>query len=276
MTKFRATCFVIGALLTGCSDSPERAAQQDSNETNSLAEPTAEPLECRPDDAAAISLVEFSPSSGDRVPFRCLRFTDSAAVTANSREYRVIDIDGDRAGGSTGVLQIPLHEIKTKGFLRGRKLAVASDGTRFGAIERECEAIKAAGVEQVLALVSAADMPRRISARDFVAERSYGVWQFVNRTSLDELDSPLLTTGNSPTVDLSRDLSKKNHGLVRTLVIFDSSDHESLSALPSVDDNNPVFVLDGGLVGLRQFEAEATAMAKALARPRIGERGCAG
>lgn len=236
-----------------------------------------ETLECRADDGSWQHLeVSFSPAA-QSVPFRCIRFenaadsvADSVADSQGSRAQHVVNITGESVSGQ---LQIALHEIKTKHFLQGRPLAIVSDGKNFGAIERECVAMRAAGIDDVTAVIPAKTgaIPR-MSAREFIAERAYGVWRFENHTSQPELESPLFSAAANPEIDFSEQ-RQGSVGLVRTLVVYDNHAEEA-GNLPTTGAGQ-VFILEGGLEGLKQYEQEAAAMARAQARPRISERGCA-
>lgn len=219
-------------------------------------------------------------------PFRCLRFVSAKEARLREEPMNIVDI---RRNGADGSLQIPLHEIKTKAFLRSRPLAIVSDGKHFGALEKECGDIKASGVPEVVAILPSvsdrADSETRFAEelptmlpQEFVAERPFGRWQIVDLTSTGDLRSPLFRNMQSPKT-LVDDLRERAPvvGLERTLVVSDDG------RLPDTADfrsaragTGQLFILEGGMKGFARFQADATAMARALERPRIGERGCNG
>ncbi len=239
-------------------------------------------FECRADAEDSSAYPPFSPQASAHVPFQCLEFADAAGFEAKYHDYHIVDIEAsdDGVGTSAGILRIALHEIKTKAFLRGRKVAIVSNGKRFGAMERECKAIRGSGVEDVVALLNTGPVTGEraiISAREYVGERPYGIWRVENRTSNAEFSSALLvdTAGIEPLLARQQQRNRSS-GPVRTLVVLDGEADGRPLGDSRATNIGYSFVLEGGLDGLRQFETEATAMARAQARPRIGERGCRG
>lgn len=281
-------------LLPACDDGGSTATVQTENTTTNAPNVSEDPVElaCRREDdiqqslLAAEHLAETlkSPESGV-TPFRCLRFSDEAAVTSDYAGTSVVNISGEpaRASTSSRELRVPLHEIKTKAFLNGRSLVVISDGRQYAALEKECNAIKAAGVSEVIALlpehaasVGGEVVTPKLTPREFLAERSYGAWHIVNLTS-DDLPALLAMADNRRDGRIRATGDEGGTGLERTLIVLDGAQTgEVKKSDNSGEYRGQVFVLDGGLDGLRKFQNEATAMARALARPRINERGCAG
>ena len=216
---------------------------------------------------------------------------DSATLGDRNTSIQVVDIQGGHAQRNPGVasLRIPLHAIKTKAFLHGKSLAILSDGKRYAALEKECEAIKASGVDNVMALVPrtpdrSADIDHQVSnlpgmlPQEFIAERAFGVWKIVNLTSIEDLQSPLFQNVDNESAEAGHAAGEGNAvGLQRTLVVVDDSTRPGEDVLSGLQNRKgQTFLLNGGLAGLRRYEAEATAMARALSLPRISERGCAG
>ena len=246
-------------------------------------------LTCRQEDTVAdgIVAIEALPSHWStpdtiRAPFRCIRFSEMQALSDAEPPLNVINVSGGATrAGVQRELVIPLHEIKTKAFLAGRTLAIVSDGTQYGALERECPAIKASGVSDVIALLPTIPDGRlgdrtvgRMSPRDFVAERAYGAWHVVNLTN-DALPPLLEAVDSSVGSDMFR--PSNSRGLERTLIVAGNNLSSDAALLGDPQRfRGQVFVLDGGVAALRKFQSEASAMARALERPRIGERGCAG
>jgi len=227
----------------------------------------------------------------DMTPFRCLRFLNAADISSADVDVRIVNVTRDDSTTLVAgkQLHIPLHEIKTKAFLRDRSLAIVSDGKRFAALEKECQDIKASGIEDVIAVLPDAvqvtagldDLSlavEKMSPQQFIAERAYGHWQFVNLSSEEKLNSPLfLSLGATDRNKIKMKQQASRSGLERTLIIMDDDDLPDADVLSGISEyRGQVFVLDGGLSGLQHYQSAATAMARALARPRIGERGCAG
>ena len=288
------TCMLSVMLLPGCDDTRSTGTVQTANTITDAPNVSASNVElaCRREDDIQQSLLEaehlaetLRSSGSERTPFRCLRFSGAAAVSSDQASTSVVNISGeaDSASASSRELRIPLHEIKTKAFLKGRALVVISNGRQYAALEKECHSMKAAGVTDVLALlpqrassVGGEVVTPKMTPREFVAERSYGAWHIVNLTSEDlppliamadsRRDRPIRATGD-----------EGGAGLERTLVVLDEAwTGEFNRSDTSSEYRGQVFVLDGGLDGLKKFQDDATAMARALAQPRISERGCAG
>lgn len=292
-----AACATGFLLLAGCgSDAQPSATTHDGGAVSMAAEDDVD-LACRRDDGQALGADDgqLSPSMtrvpGDMTPFRCLRLLSAADLSSAGHEIRIVNVmhDGFNTPASSKQLHISLHEIKTKAFLRDRPLAIVSDGKRFAALEKECQDIKASGIEDVIAvlpdsvqLAAGSDglslTVEKMSPLEFIAERAYGHWQFVNLSSDEDLRSPLFlsldkTDGNK--IRMKQQVSRT--GLERTLIVTDGDDLPNVDVLEGLSEyRGQVFVLDGGLSGLQRYQAEATAMVRALARPRINERGCAG
>ena len=293
----RATSIAALLILSGCdADTPSAAALGDDIGAASPEVPAnADDLVCRQDDSGQV-LIEtaseqlFSATDAriEKRPFRCLRLLGAADVSSSNNKLHVVNIASDGLE-SPGQLHIPLHEIKTKGFLRDRSLAILSDGKQFAALEKECSDIKASGVADVIALLPTNPQPTaarneqhtnvpHITPREFVAERAFGVWHFVDLTSGGGLESPLFRAAAAPNA-LTRAVKRNGSGtgLERTLVISDNGSLPSGADLSAIEaGRGQAFVLEGGMQGFSRFQAEAIAMARAQARPRINERGCAG
>ena len=237
-----------------------------------------------------VSLPGYAATSGDYTPFRCLRFIDAVDVEAAGAEFQVVDIRKQSGHGDSRFdgLRIPLFEIKAKSFLRQRQVAILSDGRRYAALEKECDAIKAIGVRDVYAVLQPAMPVRRQGAdivayramlpKDFVAERRFGVWTIVNLTSEESINEPVFQGSNMrPYAGGESPGSGAGAGLQRTLIVTDSgAEPHDAERADRYAGSGQVFVLQGGLQQLRQFRVESTAMALALAQPRISERGCSG
>ena len=278
-----AMCCAVAALLMGCGDAAQERmteGQSSPEQADAVYGETSTQFECRPGDDDPSSHPAFSPLAVTRLAFHCLQFANAEGFSTGKEDYFVIDIEPGNGDGGTsgGMLRIPLHEIKTKAFLDGRSIAIVSNGKRFGALERECAAIREVGVQDVVALLDTRDMAEEgvaISVREFVAERPYGIWRIENRTTEPDLKSPVLVNkaGVEPVL-VDQQQRDGSNALVRTLVVVDPENEKTWNISGNVRVAGYVFVLEGGLQGLRQFEAQAIAMARAQARPRIGERGC--
>ncbi len=292
----RAGCVMSVLIFTGCADEVPSASSPDGNESISSLPVEADGLVCQRDDGAQsipdIGGQIYSPlasAASKKTLFRCLRFLSATDISRIDHDMQLVNIGLDNADAAltTGQLRIPLHEIKTKAFLRDRSIAIISNGRQFAALEKECTDIRASGIDDVIAVLpTAAQLTAdrdgqlmnapKMKPQEFISERAYGVWHFVNLTDQESLESPLFVDTNEPRV-VARKITARGSttGLVRTLVVFDSD-------APSVTRKGPraspiegqTFVLEGGLAGLQRYEVEATAMALALARPRINERGC--
>lgn len=292
-----AACVTGFLLLAGCgSDATPSKTTDDGGAITSAAEDDVE-LACRRDDGPTLGADDNQLSASmtrvpsDMTPFRCLRLLNAADVSSAGHDVRIVNVmhDGSNTPASSKQLHIPLHEIKTKAFLRDRSLAIVSDGKRFAALEKECQDIKASGIEDVIAVLpelvqlsAGSDglslSVEKMSPLEFIAERAYGHWQFVNLSSDEDLRSPLflsLDTTDRNNINMKQQASRA--GLERTLIVTDGDDLPDADFLTGLSGyRGQVFVLDGGLLGLRRYQSEATAMVRALARPRINERGCAG
>jgi len=295
----RVSLLACSLVFYGCSaDTQPVISQADDIAATSAEESVdADELACRQDEsdeslaaAAFGQLASATSSPVSKRAFRCLRLLDAADVSSADREIHVVNV-AKSSPQTPGQLRMPLHEVKTKGFLRGRSLAIVSDGKQFAALEKECMAIKASGVSDVIAVLP--EMSAEIGARDeefagaqeispkeFIAERAYGVWRIVNFTERQKLRSPLLADSGARALVTNKALAgRSNAGLVRTLLVFEDDGirtDQARAGAHTQSFSGQTFVLQGGLAGLQRFEAEATAMAMALARPRINERGCAG
>jgi hypothetical protein len=241
--------------------------------------------------ADTLSAVLLSlPGEDVATPFRCLRFLD-ADFGGHGDETTLVDIRLARVEGEpqpARVLRMPLHEIKTKGFLRDRRIAILSDGKRYAALEEECPDIRAAGVAGVFAVVAdygrmslPSDEPAPFRAatmtpEQFIAERRYGIWHVVDFSREGSSEPLLLPAGGTAPRDIeSADGPGSAVHVERTLVVFDDEASTDVEQLAGSDRLvGQVFVLEGGLKGLRRYRSEAAAMAVALAGPRIDERGC--
>jgi hypothetical protein len=293
----RANSIAALLILSGCgADAPPAAALGDDIGTaTSEVAATADDLVCRQDDgdqvlfaSASEQLFSATETGIEKRPFRCLRLLGAADISSSSDKLHVVNIVSDDVE-APGQLRIPLHEIKTKGFLRDRSVAILSDGKQFAALEKECSDIKASGVADVIALLptGSQSMAAReelhtnvpvITSREFVSERAYGVWHFVDLTSGAGQKSPLFRAATAPNT-LTRIVKKSGSGtgLERTLVISDDGSLPSAADLSAIDaGRGQTFVLAGGMQGFSRFQAEAIAMARARSRPRINERGCNG
>ena len=290
--------FVLSTLIfAGCegSESTESILEDDIDasavppvaDSESFACQRTDVVESYPELAASVSAsLPLMSEATLTTPFRCLRLLDAAELSRREEAVNEVDI---RRDGADGRLQIPLHEIKTKAFLRHKSLAIVSDGKHFAAIEKECNDIKASGVTDVFAVLPLTSRPTgddgyslshlsRILPQEFIAERAFGVWHIVDLTSKGDLDAPLFR--NTEAIrEIAHDAKRGGSvvGLERTLIVFDDG------RLPGEDDlaslrmrHGQVFVLDDGIKGFLRYRDEATAMARALARPRINERGCNG
>ena len=258
------------------------------------AEPRSSELLCRREDADAGSadalniLLGSLPGAGEPTPFRCLRFL-AADDLGRDHDATIVDIraeNPDDAAAYGRRLRMPLHEIKTKGFLRDRRVAILSDGTRYAALEEECPDIKASGVAGVFAILAGRQeappnaqpsslVAATMTPQEFIAERRYGIWHIVD-FSREGRGEPLLLQSEGTTAQHENSAERGSAvRLERTLVVFD--DKTSID-LDEVTEGHrlvgQVFVLEDGLAGLKRYRSEAAAMAVALAGPRIDERGC--
>jgi len=295
-----ATLVTSTLLLTGCGNEPPSSVEAETDaaegaDSHVAAEDSVD-LACRrDDDGQSINSFEVQSSSSMTqvvtTPFRCLRLLSVADISSAGNDVRIVDIGREAADGPAAgrQLRIPLHEIKTKAFLRGKSLAIVSDGTQFAAIEKECNDIKASGIGDVIALLPELAKPlgesddllpyvARLTPPEFIAERAYGNWHFINLSSDETLRSPLfIRTGQTNGNPLEAKQHGTGSGLERTLIIVDGDNLPAANVLSRIPRNRgQMFLLDGGLSGLERFQAEAIAMARALAQPRINERGCAG
>lgn len=215
-------------------------------------------------------------------PFRCLRLL-SAEARRDEEGMTFVDI-GNGQQVATPVrrnLRMPLHEIKTKTFLRGGRVGLVSDGKRFAAMEKECENITASGVRDVAAVLAVdAELQTQletIAPHEFIVERRYGRWHIVNKTSEQPLAEPYLNADAPASVGDTSRRGSASAGLERTLIVYDDAigiDNALVVRNDSV--HGQAFVLEGGIAGFRRYRMEASAMAIARAGPRINERGCGG
>jgi len=286
----------LGLAFAGCdgSEVADRSPEKDNGADAVLADVDDQgALACERSDTAGDfpgepARLSLAPMSAEvtTTPFRCLRFVSAEEAQLSEEPMNTVDI---RKVGADGQLQIPLHEIKTKAFLRNKPLAVVSDGKNFAALEKECNDIKASGVPEVVAVLPqvqdksvgnrrfAEELPT-IRPQEFVAERPFGRWHIVDLTSTGGLESPLFKNlESSKTLVDDMKLRGPVAGLARTLVVSDDGrmpDSPILGAMRA--SLGQVFLLEGGMKGFARFQADATAMARALERPRISERGCNG
>ncbi len=280
-------------IFTGCADEMSSTSSPDGDISVSSLPVDVDEYACQRDDgadslsiAAGWQLVSASHTAVEKTPFRCLRLLRAADVSSTDSALHRVNIA--REGSDlAGQLRIPLHEIKTKAFLRDRSIAIFSNGRQFAALEKECTDIRASGIDDVVAVLPTAakltaDRDEQLmnapmmTPPEFIAERAYGVWHFVNLTDQEVLESPLFANTNKPGLVVARKSGRgSTAGLVRTLVVFNNVGPTEAQKVPQVPPfAGQVFVLLGGLDGLQRYEAEATAMARALARPRLNERGC--
>lgn len=291
--------FCVAVASSACSRGDSGSVEAESiSEVDQLTESSdSQNLVCTRDDdfgdfvPVNVELSDIFTSQTERTPFRCLRFVDATTLHEKNTAMQLVDIREGAVQGHSGGhrLQLPLHEIKTKAFLRGKSLAILSDGKRFAALENECDAIKESGISEVVAVLptltertdelmdDVSQLPRMMP-QEFIAERSFGAWHVINATGTENFKSPLFRAAAIDRANTNTVTGRRSAvGLVRTLIVFDSSelpDRETLSDLHM--SGGQAFVLDGGAAGMERYQIEATAMARALAGPRINERGCAG
>ena len=291
---------ICGMAVAGCgNETPTYSAPSVDAVANPLSnESESDAVACRKEDYAdegydfnAQFLAQHDLAAKTNTPFRCLRLVESMESSRSERDHLFVNIgdNSSEAGDAKGELRIRLHEIKTKAFLHDRRIAILSNGKQFAALEKECGDIKASGVADIVAIlpthsvpagdrnVTISDLPR-ISPREFITERSFGVWRVVNLTGGD-LESPLFLGMASTLPGEAVDYGQRRAGasLVRTLIVAEGNNPAAAVASLKLQANGGLtFVLDGGLSSLHRFQVEATAMARARAGPRINERGCAG
>jgi hypothetical protein len=291
----QVACVISFLILAGCGEDTQSVSNDrgDTEISSPPASAATDDMVCQRDDgiqgllaADARQPAVASQTVIEKTPFRCLRLLSAADISSADNKLLSVNI-AQNGSDATGQLQIPLHEIKTKAFLRDRSIAIFSSGRQFAAIEKECTDIRASGIDDVIAVLPPAAQltadngehvmkAPRMTAPEFIAERAYGVWHFINLTDQETLESPLFVDTNEPGLSIAgKPGSGSNTGLVRTLVVFDGDVPAEDRKLPGgLSFAGQTFVLQGGLAGLQRYEAEATAMALALARPRINERGC--
>lgn len=183
-----------------------------------------------------------------------------------------------------GSLNIPLHVVKTKAFLRSEPIVLVDQGRVSAALEEGCAALKRAGFSNVSVLQgglrawragrgplegeegSAGDLDHLMPAELF-AERTRDDWlvlilsrdkQATLRCWLPPRAEQVAAVGDAAIRAIKAAVAKGRRASPRLRVVAASDsgtdqDHTTLSALLAKAGVTDAFYLEGGLAGYREF-----------------------
>jgi len=213
----------------------------------------------------------------------------------------VRDVQRFDASHIPGALNIPLHLVKTKSFLRAGRIVLVDEGWGSARLERECARLADAGFGSVRILAGGMNIwprrggplagtrvvtagPARISPAEFVEARGDPAWVIVNTESGERdfgywLPRHVTIPFEDGTEVLAAELKGligRHRGFCRLLVIdARGAQYDAMAPALQTISEAGVFCLDGGLAAFREYLLQLTQMREGttvVARTRTGDR----
>jgi len=204
---------------------------------------------------------------------------DTALVDVrNASDYQIYQVPGS--------INIKLHELKAKTFLKNKRLVLVGYGYDSEKLLEACKALKSFGFQSVRVLDNgiagwaitkdqSIDSPHIIQSVFYINPADIAHIENTSRILVIDLtgknSNPLnnyfehITTITAPNNDAAKTLSKiqtsnnQQYGYV-IVVDEDGQGYPSLYSLNHSNNKIPVMFLSGGISGLQDFEAQKTAM----------------
>lgn len=196
-------------------------------------------------------------------------------------------------------INIPLHLIKTKSFLKNAPIVLVNDGRSSAELEQACQALRHDGFQQVTVLEGGLNAWRensrplagdpfaqarlnRMSAAELSVERLYRDWLVLDVSTPGKFKDlrqwmpvNVVAVSTKAGVDLAASTRaiiakhRKTNPQVRVLLVADDNQaYERLDARLQKGSAISTFRLDGGLTGYREFLSRQIAMWNQQNQPR--------
>lgn len=249
--------------------------------------------------ATAAATVSFKTKHRDR---SCLVTLTEVEKQRLKKDVRFVDVRAAADFEQVRIaesINIPLHLVKTKSFLKNAPIVLVNDGRSSAELEQACQALRHDGFQQVTVLEGGLNAWRenarplagdplaqarlnRMSAAELSVERLYKDWLVLDVSTPGKFKDlrqwmpvNVVAVSTKAGVDLAastRALIAKHrtsnpHGRV-LLVADDNQAYERLDVRLQKGTTISTFRLDGGLIGYREFLSRQIAMWNQQNQPR--------
>jgi len=193
-----------------------------------------------------------------------------------------------------GSINLPLHAVKTKAFLKAQPFALVSAGCEWRDLESECKRLQQSGfkpsilfgglvawqsqggpVEGDRRLVAAY---RKVPAHLFFHEKDYESIKVFDVSPYPLPDAKKLIHGNvhAKNIESLVKVAKQNSPTYRTIVLFNENgeQYEKFDAALKKAGISTAFYLKGGMNGYRKFLENTTLSWKSKAERVVTSGGC--
>lgn len=201
----------------------------------------------------------------------CKVVSDVKEITGDSVLVDVSDSSQAADFGLNDVIGVPMHELKTKAFLRGRNLVLLDQAFRYYELIEECRLLKTLGFSKISVLAggigSLSGSPPtvgRIGAADFHALRQKWRWLVFDLAgsgyasasgNLVNLGTKINKQLFSSKVGQAIEDFRAVNGFYPYALILDRQGRDYPFVLGSIAEKyrSRVFYLDGGIAGYQDF-----------------------